>query len=347
MSEMDEAVFHVRFSQPSELSQDQLQRGIVVIKKFIEKLSSDKEDLWASVGIDLRRPNKKEIVRNNLDSAHWQITMYYKYCKPSQLGKVVPHIKWVIENNRANKHVKLDTNPLYTLGVALMKSEKGSEQETREEARKVFDYAFSNMAPEDAGLRSAMWGRAYYSRLLHDLGDTKEAKKQERMLAQMYERNKIQITPSDFAQVVTDEGANPNDNPILKAIQNFGHGIIELPGTGLGANVKNGMIVQGEDGKPGLMVMNFDRPQWRMPVGMQKIISNCNNCGSDNPKNKCSRCGLYKYCSRDRQTKHWKEQREFCNADASIKEEGEKRQKEEKEKQKKETAEKPPSEERK
>jgi len=282
----------------ADLPEHQKPEAIKYLLKHLELLEKGDEMELTMLGLDLR-PGKQMVIKAALDHVHWQLSLMYRHSKPTKIGLAVKHLRWVLDHHDP-RHV--DPVPLYNLGVALMKSERGEEREVLEEADQHFEKAF-NSADAETGLRSALWARAYYSRLLHKLGKEKQAKKQENILSSWYKGHITAMVPSEFADLVTDESDDPSTNPILLAVPNFGRKIHEFNhGTG------QGMMIG--DKSNGLLVMHGLQS---IPTAGAEVVIRCGNCANPDPKNTCARCRSQKYCSRECQQKHWPTHKKSCN----------------------------------
>eukprot|EP01113_Clastostelium_recurvatum_P004090 TRINITY_DN11808_c0_g1_i2.p1 TRINITY_DN11808_c0_g1~~TRINITY_DN11808_c0_g1_i2.p1 ORF type:complete len:331 (-),score=60.05 TRINITY_DN11808_c0_g1_i2:41-997(-) len=307
-------------ASPGEMSEELREQGIKALVHMLKQFETmDKPGLLA-MGLDMYSPGLDSRVKANLDRIHWQLSMFYRHSKPTKIGLAVRHLRWIIENCKLPGR-EIDRVPLYMLGVALMKSDQGQDAETQAEARSYFEMGFNRITKRDAKLRSAVWARAHFSRLLHEMGLHNDADEQEKILADNYRNDPLAMMPSEFVELVSDDCGDPAENPIVLRLPNKGKNALDAfrhdwPAVPF---YKNGKMIGHQVFKEGPIPKTMNATGVRLSEKMkQREKENepqvCDYCHRKMAINQCSRCQAAYYCNQTCQKTHWKVHKQTCVA---------------------------------
>ncbi|KAJ7628575.1 hypothetical protein FB45DRAFT_1059308 [Roridomyces roridus] len=135
-----------------------------------------------------------------LDTCDWKMAQGLRCSTPTRIAEAAPYLERVMAQFRdSHNDGEVDETPEMYLGVALHKT-LGQE----EAAIAHFRLAFEASPYIQMQLRTQLWARACFSRLLRRMGRISDAEEQEDMIGNWISGHPYAMPPDEFFQLVTD-----------------------------------------------------------------------------------------------------------------------------------------------
>ncbi|KAJ7265475.1 hypothetical protein B0H12DRAFT_1100911 [Mycena haematopus] len=147
-----------------------------------------------------------------IDTCNWELSMCLRYSTPTRIAEAVPYLEQNIAyHKKKNPNGEVDATPEMYLGVALHK-QAGQEE-----------------AAMRTSLRTQLWSRACFSRLLRRIGKIQEAEEQEDEIRNWLLFHPYGMPPSEFRALVTDQQHEGPDSILNHpSVQNMLSNAIEI-----------------------------------------------------------------------------------------------------------------------
>ncbi|GBE85103.1 hypothetical protein BKA93DRAFT_915961 [Sparassis latifolia] len=210
-------------------------KGINELKAIIAMVLDGSEEDWRAIGVLTPEVTTSDqmmyTVRWFLERCYWQLSKLLRFSLPTRIAEAEPFLRQMLRDyTEQNDADDRDVLPMLYLACAIQKAPE-KEQEALQIFRDAFEYYEGPLQEHKLGVKSELWARANYARLLRKTGAIASATAQEKKIRDYILRNTPAYPPSLYRRMATDMREPDSVKYTLEhhAIQRAWRGIVEFP----------------------------------------------------------------------------------------------------------------------